>query len=134
MKRRGFTLLEILIVSGLVVTVVSCLFLLYLSYGRTSGEQTKEQEYYQKMAQLEARLKQDLRSAVALKREVDGVYTLETIRLSQAGTPEKKVVVYWVDEEGYGVERFDAESGERRVWDFSGVLEEGKRFVFEIEI
>lgn len=134
MNRKGFTLLEILVVSALAVTVITCLFLLWLSFGRSSTEQTKEQEYYQKMAQLEARLKQDLRSAVQLNREVDGVYSIETIRLSDSGVPEKKTVVYWVDEEGYGVERLDSQTGERRVWDFSSVLEEGKRFIFEIEL
>ena len=116
------------------MTVVSCIILLWLSFGRSSTEETDEQEYFQKMAQLEARLKQDLRAAILVKKEADGVYSIETVHLTEDGIPEKKVFVYWVDETGFGVTRHDQQTKEYRVWDFSRILDKSKSFVFEIDV
>lgn len=86
------------------------------------------------MAQLEGRLKQDLRSAIQVKKEADGVYSIETVHLTEDGIPEKKVFVYWVDETGFGVIRHDQQTKEHRVWDFSRILDKSKTFVFEIDV
>jgi prepilin-type N-terminal cleavage/methylation domain-containing protein len=129
---RGFTLLEILVASALMVTALTCATLVFTHLTRSSSSETREQEYYSLMAQLEARVKHDLRSSEGVKQEAEGVYSLIVINLDAQGSPQTKTIVYWVDESGLGVTRHVHETGERNIYNFASLMEEGKNFVFRL--
>ena len=85
------------------------------------------------MTALEARVRQDLRSASEVKNEAEGVYLIKVSMLDGSLNPKAEEIVYWVDEEGYGVQRHVKNTGDSIQFDFSELIPEGESFIFRIQ-
>ena len=131
--QKAYTLLEIIMVSTLMILVCSLSVSLYVYFSRSADREDREQIYYQKLTALEARIRQDLRSAYVFNEDAPGVYSIKTIYLDENGIASLKEVIYWVDESGRGVQRHVKDSTESRTFDFSGLLPENEQFIFRIK-
>ena len=129
---RAYTLVEVLIAAGVLTLVFATVIGLYVYFMRGSKEDSKDQEYYRLYSSLEARVKADIRSARSVSEDVPGVFTLERLMELEPGMIKVEKVVYWVNDSGLGVDRFETSTNKKIRYDFSSVLEPGQNFEFRI--
>ncbi len=130
MKRKGFTLVEIVVVLSLIFLLVSLLIYLYLNSSFATDQDTKSNDYYRMYSMLEAKIKRDLRSSSRIVKMAEGIWELTVVEM-HSGHPVQKKIVYWADEDGHGVTRHSPD-GKEEIFDFSAVLE-GQKFQFQIQ-
>jgi len=130
---KAFTLVEILIASAIMITVVSSAFLIFSHLTQSSTREARQQELYGLMARLEARVKQDLRSSEGITEEAEGVYSLKVVNLDPSGNLQTKTIVYWVDESGLGVTRHVHETGKKTIYNFAALKDNEKPFIFKLK-
>lgn len=129
---RGLTLIEIVMVLAVFALVISIIYTMFINYSRNSKREDIEYQYMQELTSLEAWVRQDLRSAVAVAEDVDNIFSIKTIYLDNQNQPQVKEIVYWVDEKGNGVQRHTKNSAEVKNFDFTGLMPENDTFVFNI--
>ena len=132
-RKHGYTLVEIIIVSALASVALSLVYTLYIYFFHSTNTETAEQLYFRKLTALESRVRQDLRAAIEVKKEADGVYSVIASKLDQAMNPGTEEIIYWVDEGGRGVQRHVKSTGDVNQFDFSGLIPEGESFIFSIK-
>ncbi len=129
---KAFTFVEIALVSSLILLILSVLITVLVQSSRRSDKESKLQDTYQKMALLDAQIKQDIRSSVQISEEASGVYRMKLHQFN-AEINSTRDIVWWVSEEGLGATRTELSSGESKVYDFADVLD-GKKFVLHLEL
>jgi prepilin-type N-terminal cleavage/methylation domain-containing protein len=132
-KNSGYTLIEVVVVSALAALAISLIYTLYIHFSRSANTEDLEQQYYQKLTSLEGWVRQDLRSAVEVREEASGVFSIKTQSLDNQLNLNTREIVYWRDEGGRGVERHVKNTGEVKQFDFTGLVPEGESFIFRIK-
>ena len=61
--------------------VISIIYTMFINYSRNSKREDIEYQYMQELTSLEAWVRQDLRSAVAVAEDVDNIFSIKTIYL-----------------------------------------------------
>ncbi len=128
--RRGATLIEILVVCGIVVMALGTWIYFRISAGAIDKNSALDQDYYYKKASLMAKLRHDIRSSVKIRESQPGNYSLQTVALDENGIPRYEEVSYQVLDQGKKIRRITVKNSE--TFDFSDFLG-GKSFVFKIE-
>ncbi|MFZ2959656.1 MAG: hypothetical protein WA705_22445 [Candidatus Ozemobacteraceae bacterium] len=127
--RRGFSLLEILVVAGVLLTSMVTWIYIFGNISGANQDQAVDQEYYFQYSLLLSRVKIDLRSALGWTKVDEGTYTIKVLADPKDGFPVEKLVTYKITGNGSKVERND---GVRAVvYDFS-TLKGGNKFAFRI--
>lgn len=137
MKRKGFTLVEVIITAGILSLLISISIGIFIYFSRTAQKEDKEQEYWKLYLLLDARLKQDLRSAMVVEKLAPRVFRLNVIKEADGVADSRYEVWYLVDSEDAGVERvIRYPDGTQRsmLFDFTRVLDEGQAFIFDIGV
>ncbi len=134
MNKKAFSLLEIIVVTGLIGLVLA--LFLYLRSGSASADQdlTGLEEYFNQKSRLEALLRQDLRNATTILPEKDGNYRLKTLVFDpKSGKLIEHIVTYRLA--GNKQQRVERLEGGKIVqtFDFSRFSAE-KEFKLEINI
>lgn len=128
--RTGVSLLEVVIVAAIIGLAIGGWLLTHGDIDARERVDARDQEYFNRMALLESRLRLDLRSAVAIRSDpVQGTVVTMAEPGTDGGSPRLVEVGWRLDAAGTRVIR--ATGGTERVFDFSGMLG-GKRFVLRI--
>lgn len=128
-SRRAVTLVELLLVAGLLAAATVAFVDFRLNAAGTDAAAAASQEYYQSLARLDLRLKDDLRSAVAVRKAGADRWVVARLADRADGEPAP-VDVIW-ERRGRVVERKGNDGTER--FDFGPYLERDQAdFVFRI--
>jgi type II secretory pathway pseudopilin PulG len=127
--KKGFTLLETLVVAGVIVFSLATWIFVYSSTTGTDQGLSADQEYYFTYSRLLARVKIDLRSALSWQKMNEKTYVIRILAATSHGAPAEKEVVYAIKGEGNIIERKDEKSSV--LYDFSK-YQGGKTFVFKL--
>lgn len=128
---RGFTLIEILTVLGILGLVIGTALFVKISTGRVEKDTGAEQAFFERRAMLMNRLKRDLRSSIAVEGGPPGPYRVKIIVAGADGLPMIEEVEYALSPDGKRVQR----TAGRKVdtYDFSEFLGP-RRFVFRLGV
>ncbi len=128
--RKGSTLIEMLVVCGIVVAALGTWIFFRVSAGAADKDVAQDQEYYNRKASLMGKLRHDIRSSVKIREVQPGNYSLQTVSMDENGIPRFEEVSYQVMDQGKKILRLSEKKSE--TFDFSDYLG-GKKFVFKIE-
>ena len=133
-NKRGFSLLETIIVAAVIAVALTAAITLRSGSESTSRKIAEQEECYNLQARLMLVLKNDLRSAVAIKNNADGSFSLDCLKRSpENGAVQKYSAVYRLSgPKNERVERIiDGRSD--KTWDFSSFAE-GRKFKLAISV
>lgn len=119
-------------VAAILSLVISVVYTIFINYTRNSEREDIEYQFIQELTSLESWVRQDLRSAISVTEEVKNVFSIKTVYLDNQKQPQIREIVYWVDEEGRGVQRHVKNTQETKNFNFTGLMPENETFVFNI--
>lgn len=128
-SNKGYTLVEIIVVSSLLVIVFSIVLAWHLNTSSSDTEDSAEQDYYNTLALLELRLKKDIRSAFTIMKNTENHYSIEIPSLNNKGFWTMEHVEYRLVDQGRKVVR-TSNKGDNE-YDFSRFLQ-NRKFVLKI--
>ncbi|MFC1744957.1 type II secretion system protein J [Candidatus Riflebacteria bacterium] len=125
---KTFTIIEILIVCGLIAAVLGVLLMYYLNTRQAKEKLSKEQELARLQVMLFARLKKDIRSAVSLKKTGDS-HIFQIFAEKKSGKPELETVTWSL---GPNKKKIIRAGKQRRIYDFSKFAKK-RKVIFDIQ-
>ncbi|MFC1744950.1 prepilin-type N-terminal cleavage/methylation domain-containing protein [Candidatus Riflebacteria bacterium] len=127
MQKKSFTLIELLIVVGIIGVVITITLFYYFNSRKTKDKISKAQKLALVETLMFARLRKDIRSTISLKKNKRS-YTLQIYSESKKGTTEIETVVWKVSSDKKKIFR---QGKQRKVYDFSKLQD--KTIFFNIQ-
>jgi hypothetical protein len=119
-----------MVVSAIIALIIGVSYKFYINFENNNTKLTKKQEFVQLEARMLTILRKDLRSSISIDKSLKNRYIIKIAGDKTSNTSIHETIEWIYNKEESKVTR---QGNNKRIFDFSKLLPNGKNFTFTIE-